>query len=496
MITPIKLKKLIKEIPSALIKGNKEIEITGISNDTRRITPGNLFVAKRGLAHDGAKLIPQAIAAGAVAILTDLYDPFYPQVVQVVHPDVPMLEALLARHFYQCPDKNLFLVGITGTNGKTTTSYLVKHLLDQKGSSCGLIGSIARIIGQHAFPAPQNTPDIITNYKLFHEMVLHECASCVMEVTSHGLHQGRVRLVEFDVAIFTNLTQDHLDYHLTMEAYAEVKASFFASLSPKAQAVVNVDDPWHAQMIASCPAHILTYGIDAPCSVRAENIQLSPSGTQFNVVYEGQRAHLKSALIGRFNIYNCLAALAVGLIRGISLDKCVAALSRFPAVPGRLERVKNERNLNIFVDYAHTDDALNNVLCTLSEFKTGRLITVFGCGGNRDPLKRPKMGAVVEELSDIAIVTSDNPRNEDPGEIIHQILTGFKHPEQAWVELGREEAIARALNAATPDDIVLIAGKGHEDYQIFSHQTIAFDDREVAKRLAACSFSPASALSK
>ncbi|MBY0528953.1 MAG: UDP-N-acetylmuramoyl-L-alanyl-D-glutamate--2,6-diaminopimelate ligase [Rhabdochlamydiaceae bacterium] len=492
----MKLKKLIKEIPAAVIKGNKEIEITGISNDTRRVAPGNLFIAKRGLTHDGAKLIPEAIAAGAVAVLTDLYDPFYPQVTQVVHPDVPMLEALLARHFYQCPDQSLFLVGITGTNGKTTTSYLVKHLLDQKTSPCGLIGSIARIIGKHAFPAPQNTPDVITNYKLFHEMVLQQCASCVMEVTSHGLHQGRVRLIEFDVAVFTNLTQDHLDYHPSMQAYAEVKASLFASLSLNAHAVVNADDPWHTLMIDVCPAQIFTYGIDAPCTLRAENIELLASGTQFDLVYQGKRAHLKIGLIGRFNVYNCLAALAVGIIRGIPFEKCVFSLSRFTAVPGRLERVENERNLNIFVDYAHTDDALKNVLETLAEFKKGRLITVFGCGGNRDPLKRPKMGAVVEELSDIAIVTSDNPRNEDPGEIIRHILQGFKHPEEAWVELEREEAIARAINAATPDDIVLIAGKGHEDYQIFSHQTIAFDDREVAKRLGSCTFSPSPSLSK
>ncbi len=475
----IKLKKLLKEIPGVIIRGAKDPEITGICNDSRLVAPGNLFVAKKGLTHDGAKRIPDAIAAGATAILTDLYDPFFPHVVQLISSDVPASEALLARRFYNSPDQHLFLIGITGTNGKTTTSYLVKHLF---GSSCGLIGSIERIVGKHTFPAPQNTPDVITVNKLFHEMVLNGCDSCVMEVTSHGVHQGRVRLVEFDIALFTNLTQDHLDYHQTMEAYAAVKASFFTALDAGAQAIVNADDPWHARMVATCQAPVFRFGIDSPCDLKAENIVLTSAGAQFDLIYQGARMRMHSPLIGRFNVYNCLSAISVGLCRGYLLENIVNVLKCFTHVPGRLERIPNQKGLNIYVDYAHTDDALKNVLYTLREMTPGKIITVFGCGGNRDPMKRPKMGAIAEALSDIAIVTSDNSRNEEPGEIIRQVLSGFVRPSEAWVSLDREEAIARAILTATPQDSVLIAGKGHEAYQIFSQETIAFDDRLVAQR--------------
>jgi UDP-N-acetylmuramoyl-L-alanyl-D-glutamate--2,6-diaminopimelate ligase len=483
----IKLKKLIKDFPDLVVKNPKEVEITGLTNDSRQVAPGNLFIAKKGLTDDGARFIPDAIAAGAVAFLTDIYDPFFSQIPQIIHPDIPAIEAQLAQVFYDRSDEQLFLIGVTGTNGKTTVTYLIKHILPH----CGLIGSIERIVGQHVFPSPQNTPDLITNYKLFHEMALNQCRSCVMEVTSHGIEQGRIRSIEFDVGIFTNLTQDHLDYHKTMEAYADVKASFFSSLRSQTSmmrkpqfpkvAIVNVDDPWYPRMIAECPVSVLTYGIDHPCDVRAENLILSSSGIQFTVHYQQQQCLFTVPLIGRFNVYNCLAAISLGLVREFSLEQIAAALATFLKVPGRLERVVNAQGINIFVDYAHTDDALKNVLQTLRECTTARLITVFGCGGSRDPLKRPKMGAIAEEFSDVAIVTTDNPRKEDPSEIIKQVLSGFKEPQKALVSLDRREAIHRAVKLATPQDIILIAGKGHEDYQIFSNDTIAFDDRLVAQ---------------
>ncbi len=481
----IKLKKLLKDIPDIAIRGSKEIDITGITANSKSVGPGNLFIAKKGLTQDGARFIPDAIAAGASAILTDIYNPFYPHVVQIIHPAVDTIEALLARTFYDNAAASLFLVGITGTNGKTTTSYLVKYLLDTLKLPCGLIGTIEWIVGQHVFPSTQTTPDVITNYKLFHDMVVGGCKSCVMEVSSHALHQGRVNAIDYDIAIFTNLTQDHLDYHQDMDSYAAAKARLFSSLKPTSTAIINVDSPWHTHMTTSCNASILTYGIDTPCDLKAEAISLNSSGMHFTVCYQNKRYPFQCPLIGRFNVYNCLAAIATALVSNFPIERILKLLSAFPKVPGRLERVPNAKDLSIFVDYAHTDDALKNVLETLQEIKTGRLITVFGCGGSRDADKRPKMGAIVEAHSDVAIVTSDNPRQEDPLEIIRQILPGFKNPSQAIVIADREAAIQAAVAMAKPTDLILIAGKGHETYQIFSHQTIDFDDRLVAS--AACS---------
>jgi UDP-N-acetylmuramoyl-L-alanyl-D-glutamate--2,6-diaminopimelate ligase len=443
----VKIRKLLKNIPVQAIKGSKDVDITGLCSNSKMVAPGNLFIAKKGLTFDGARFIPDAIAAGASAILTDLYDPFFPDVVQVIHPNVAEIEAEIAKEYYGHPTKNLFLVGITGTNGKTTTSYLVRHLFERLGEKCGLIGTIEWIVGQQVYPSGKTTPDILQNYKLFHEMSLAGCQDCVMEVSSHALDQGRVQSIEFDVAVFTNLTQDHLDYHKTMEDYAKAKAQLFSSLKNQGEkpsvktAVVNVDSAYFTQMTANCEAHLLTYGIQKPADLTASSITLSASGITFNLNYLGQSYRLTSALIGRFNVYNLLAAIAVGIARGYSIEKIIPVMSSFSNVPGRLERVPNEKGLNVFVDYAHTDDALSNVLSTLQEIKKGRLITVFGCGGNRDQAKRPKMGAVVEHLSDLTIITSDNPRNEDPDEIIRNILLGLKDPKKALVITDRKEAI-------------------------------------------------------
>lgn len=483
---PIKLKKLLKNIPDVAVKGSKEIEINGICTHSKCVAPGNLFIAKKGLTNDGARFIPDAIAAGAVAIVTDLYDPFYPDVVQILTKDVTAIEAQLAEEYYQCASQKLFLIGITGTNGKTTTSYLIKHIFDGCQTSCGLIGTVEWIVGQHIFPSNMTTPDLIINHKLFHEMVMQECRACVMEVSSHALDQERIRAIEFDVAIFTNLTQDHLDYHKSLQAYAASKAKLFASLQkgkkayPK-WAVLNADSPYKEQMQRECSAAVLTYGIDTPSDLMAQDIRLSPQGLTCRVCYKAESIFLKSALIGRFNVYNLLAAIGASLVRGFTLQACISALSSFKGVLGRLERVQNARGLNIFVDYAHTDDALKNVLETLKELQAKRIFTVFGCGGSRDSSKRPKMGAVVERYSDLVFITSDNPRSEDPLEIIAQILTGLSHPERAHVIPDRKEAIRQAIDLCTPDDILLIAGKGHETTQIFSHTTINFDDRQCAQ---------------
>lgn len=487
----MKLKKLIKDIPVKDVKGSKEVEITGVCGNSKLVAPGNLFIARRGRADDGANYIPEAIAAGASAILTDIYDPSIKGVTQIIHPDVVVTEALLAAHYYQFAGDELFMVGITGTNGKTTTSFLVKHLLDKIFGPCGLIGTIEYIIGQHRYQATRTTPDVTSNHKMLREMLNQGCRSAVMEVTSHALDQGRVANIEYDVAIFTNLSLDHLDYHQTMENYYLAKNRLFRSFDPKTAkkkalpktAVINSDSPWHLKMIEGCKGEIISYGIESKASLMASDIRLTSSGTTFTVSYKGESVPCSWPLIGRFNVYNFLAAAAVGLVRGVPLADIVSIMEKFPAVPGRLEAVPNELGLKIYVDFAHSDDALANVFECLRELKSGKIITVFGCGGDRDKSKRSKMGQVCDEFSDITIVTSDNPRSEEPETIIREIIQGFKGQGNYIVEVDRRAAIEKAIAIATPDDIILIAGKGHETYQIFAHKTIEFDDRKVASQL-------------
>ncbi len=488
---PIKLKKLLKNLPIDTVKGSKEIEIKGLSSDSRRVAPGDLFIAKQGKTHHAARFIPDAVASGAVAILTDLYDPFHPDIVQIIHPDVSKIEALLAREYYDHADQRLFLIGVTGTNGKTTTTQMIYHALRQLEGETGLIGTIECLLGGgRAIPSEHTTPDILTNYKFFHEMVSLGCKSCVMEVSSHALDQGRVAPIEFDTAVFTNLTQDHLDYHGNMDQYAEAKAQLFTMLSPQGSkpfiktAVVNGDDPYEKQILTHCSAKIIRYGLDPSADLYATDLSLSASGLSFTIHYAERKYPFSTSLIGRYNVYNLLAAIGALLTRGYSLEKILPALETFHTTSGRLERVKNKKNLNLFVDYAHTEDALHNVLITLRELNPKRLITLFGCGGDRDQTKRPKMGAVAEKLSDLIIVTNDNPRQEDPDAIIRGILSGIQDLSRVLVLPDREEAIHRAIQLAAPEDIVLIAGKGHETYQIFSQRRIAFDDRCIAQAAA------------
>ncbi len=472
------LKNLFRALPIQAIKGAKDVEIRGLTANSRHVAPGDLFLAKKGLTVDGSRFIPDAIAAGAVAVATDLYNPFLP-ITQVIC-DVAALEGMIAERFYGNPVQDLFLVGITGTNGKTTSAYLIHQLLGG-----GLIGTIGAKIGERHLPLNMTTPAKLELYKLFAEMRASHCSSCVMEVSSHALHQGRTLGIEFDVALFTNLTQDHLDYHKTMQHYLEAKSLLFSALQkgskpfPK-RAVINVDDPHALSLIRSCPAEILSYGIDTPCDLQAQEILLSAQGVQFTLCYKGEKVRFQSPLIGRYNVYNALGAIGVGIVHGLSLTEIASRLKNATGAPGRLEVVPNAKGVHVLIDYAHTEDALQSVLSTLQELKKGRLITVFGCGGNRDPYKRPKMGSVAEALSDCIIVTSDNPRKEDPHEIIRAILTGLSSPAHALVLPNRGEAIERALQMASPGDIVLIAGKGHEQEQIFADHTLPFDDRAVA----------------
>jgi UDP-N-acetylmuramoyl-L-alanyl-D-glutamate--2,6-diaminopimelate ligase len=481
----MKLKQLIKKLPGVVVKGSKEIEIKGISANSGSVLPGDLFVAKQGITHHGARFASDAVAAGAVAVLSDLHDPFLEGVVQLITSDVDMAEAHLAARLFNTPQNQLFLLGITGTSGKTTTSYLCKHLLEKMGGKCGLIGTVEWIDGKHKLVPTHTTPDLITNYKLLHEMVKNGCSAVVMEVASHALAQKRVHSLDFGAAIFTNLSPEHLDYHKTMEAYASEKAKLFTSLKPDKVAIINADDPWSKRVVQECTAPILTYGIDEEADVRATNLLLTSKGILCTITHAGAQVRFSCGLIGRFNVYNCLAAFAFGISRGLGLETISSMLLTVKNVPGRLERVPNKKGISIFVDYAHKPDALRSVLQTLSEMKKGKIITVFGCGGNRDPFKRPQMAAFAEQFSDQVIVTSDNPRGEDPQTIIEAILGGFKTACKVIVESDRRKAIWRAIESAKEGDIVLIAGKGHEKYQIFAHQTLPFDDVQVASEAAA-----------
>jgi UDP-N-acetylmuramoyl-L-alanyl-D-glutamate--2,6-diaminopimelate ligase len=457
----MKLKSLVKDL-DVTVKGSKEVAITGVSSDSRTVAPGNLFIAKRGGTYDGTQFIRQAIGAGAVAIATDIYDPFLEKT-QIIHPDVSAVEAKLAARYYGSPSKDLFVVGVTGTKGKTTTTYLIKHLLDALDTPSGLIGTVETIVAHTRLFSKLTTHDVISNQKWLKEMVLKGCKGAVLEVSSHGLDQGRVEEIDFDLAVFTNLYPDHLDYHKTVEEYAAAKRKLFLKAK---KCILNADSPW-----ADFMGKGLNFGIEKG-ELRAANIAFSSIGTDF--IIDGCKFHIP--LIGRFNVYNALAAIAVGLQKGAKLEQISDILSQFGSVPARLERIGN-----VFVDFAHTGDALENVLQTLKEIATGRVIVVFGCGGDRDPQRRKGMGSAADKWADISIVTSDNPRTEDPHEIAKQITAAFRNPP--LVELDRKRAIELALSMAKPNDLVLIAGKGHERVQIFAHQTIPFDDTAIVKEI-------------
>lgn len=475
----MKLKKLLKLIPELVVKGLKDIEILGMSSHSKSVKHGDLFVAKRGLTSDGAKFIPDAMAAGATSVLTETYNPTL-KIPQLICAHIPDVEAKVAGAIFDHPDEKLFMVGITGTNGKTTTSFLIKEILECFIGPSGLLGTIEYMFGARRYPATHTTPDLPSVYKLLAEMCREACKGCVMEVTSHALDQGRVRGIQYDRALFTNLTQDHLDYHKTMETYLAAKAKLFETLSKDAVAILNYDSPYWEHLARKTVANVLTYGTKKGAQVRAEEIELLPGGTQCLVSFKGKAHPFSWALPGRFNVENALAAIALGFSIEMPAELIQKGMKEALAPPGRMERIENDRGVDVFVDFAHTPDALEKALKALQEIKKGRLFVVFGCGGDRDRKKRPMMAKVAQEGSDFAIITSDNPRSEDPEAIILEILKGFENKNSYMIEPDRREAIGRALCMAKKGDIVLIAGKGHENTQCFSHKTVEFDDRLVA----------------
>lgn len=465
----------------------ENIELNKLEFDSRKVEKGDLFVALSGTKADGHLFLNAAIERGAGAILiekAELATDF--SVPTLVVPDTRIALTNLAAMWYDFPDKSMRTIGITGTNGKTTTSNLIKKLLETKGQKVGLLGTIQNMVGEEILPASHTTPEPVALFNLIAKMRDAACDSLVMEVSSHSLKQHRVDGCNYDVAIFTNLTQDHLDFHLTLEDYKNSKIRLFAMLeeNDKSYGVVNIDDAVAQDFIQACKAKIITYGVDNPADLRAKNLEISRMGTTFDLEYQGKTYPVNIPLSGKFNVYNSLAAMAVAMGEGMAIEEVIEKLMSAPQVAGRFEKVDEGQDFAVIVDYAHTPDGLLNVLSTARGITTNRLITVFGCGGDRDRTKRPIMGEISGKYSDFSVVTSDNPRTEEPMFIISQVEEGIKNVTSEYVvEANRGEAIAVAIKMARSGDVVVIAGKGHEDYQLVQGQVLHFDDREEARKI-------------
>lgn len=487
----MQLRELIGNLLVYRTVGDVGIDIAGLELDSRRVSPGQLFFCLPGHTVDGHDYAPQAVDKGAAALVVSRELPL--PVAQVVVPNVRQALAMLADAWYGHPSHALRPIGVTGTNGKTTTTYLIERILADAGIEPGVIGTIETRYRGRSFPMPGTTPDALELQRIFRDMLDAGTERCVMEVSSHALEQGRVKGTRFRTAIFTNLTQDHLDYHGTMEAYADAKGLFFSRLGntyasdpgERTYAVLNADDEASRKFARLTSAEVVTYGVENDAHVRAKDVVISASGTSFRVeTFRGER-QVNLQLVGKFNVYNALAALAAALCEGIELDRAADSLERTPGVPGRVEAVNEGQPFAVVVDYAHTPDGLDNVLRTVREIAAGRVICVFGCGGDRDRTKRPIMGRIAYEWSDYVVVTSDNPRTEDPLAILADIEAGLKEagadPAAYELEPDRAAAIHKAVEMASPGDVVLIAGKGHETYQIIGGVTHDFDDRLVAR---------------
>src|SRR6059036_1195315 len=483
----MQLKTLLPATPVRQVIGPLDRPVENIAYDSRRVQRNTLFVALRGEKADGHQFIGQAISKGASVIVAEREEKD-PRITCLVVEDTRTALADFSAAFYGHPARKLKMAAVTGTNGKTTTTFLVKHICENAGLRCGLIGTVRYEIGERVLPAIRTTPESLDLQELLAQIVNAGCKAAAMEVSSHALAQDRTRGLEWNVAVFTNLTQDHLDFHGTMESYFDSKTKLFAQLGsqrekPKPVAIVNIDDRHGEQLLNKIDQRVavVTYGMSARADFRASNYRVEFSGTSYQLDAHGKSYLVRVPLIGRFNVANSVAALAAANALGISLREAVLSLGKSPQVPGRLELVPAKRQFQVFVDYAHTPDALRNVLKTLRELEPHRLIVVFGCGGNRDRQKRSLMGEMVDRHADYAIITSDNPRKEDPNAIVEEIEKGCRSTHYEKI-VDRMAAIGRAIALAQPRDIVLIAGKGHESYQEFADHTVPFDDIQVARR--------------
>ena len=470
------LKELVKNIECEISK-NPEIEIKGIAYDSRKVQEGYLFVAIKGFETDGHKYIESAIKNGAIAVLgeEDIEGDF----TYVKVKDSRRALAMCGAQFYDHPEKKLKIIGITGTNGKTTTSYLIRQILMLKGIRCDLIGTNQTIVGDEVVESSRTTPESLDLFELFAKMASCGGEYVVMEVSSHSLDLDRVYGVEFETSVLTNITQDHLDFHKTMDNYARAKAKLFAVSKSSA---INMDADYADLCLESAKGTVLTYSLKNDSLIRAENIEMSERGVIFDIKINGEDAKMRLGIPGEFSVYNALSAICACINIGMDIEDIQKGLVLAKSVKGRIEVVHTNTPYTVIIDYAHTPDGLENIISAVRAFAKGRVITVFGCGGNRDSSKRPKMGLVAESLSDIAIVTSDNPRCENPEDIIRDILEGMKKDNHTVI-CDRRSAIKHAMQIAEKDDIVILAGKGHETYQEIDHIKHDFDERVVIKEI-------------
>ena len=479
----MKLKELLKDIAVLECSADPELEIKSVHYDSRKVTPDSLFVAISGFASDGNRFIPMALDKGAVAVVT----------AKKPETDVPyilvesdrMALAMLGCNFYGHPAKKMTMIGVTGTNGKTSTTLLLKQVLEKTiGAKVGLIGTMANMVGDEVIPTERTTPESFELQGLFARMQGAGCSHVVMEVSSHAVTLDRIGGVHFDIAAFTNLTEDHLDFHKTMDAYCDAKAELFRRCG---KAVINTDDSYAPRFLAAASCPVLTTAVTGAGDLRAENVELLSDGIRYDAIAEGERVPVHVPIPGRFTVYNTLTVLGIARQLGIRLQDAAAALETVEGVKGRIEVVPTPgKDYTVLIDYAHTPDGLENVLSSVRDFCRGRIISVFGCGGDRDPIKRPIMGQIGVKLADFAIITSDNPRTEDPMAIIADILKGVKaeYGEYIVVE-DRKTAIRYAMDIAKKDDIIVLAGKGHETYQDIGGVKLHLDEREeVAAHLA------------
>ena len=471
----MKLKDLLQGINVLESTADMDMEITGIVRDTRKEIPaGSLFVAVSGFAFDGNRYIPMAMEKGAAAVITakkpDLEVPYI-----LVDSDRKAL-AMLGVNFYGHPAEKMTMIGITGTNGKTSVTLLLKHLLEKTlGAKVGLVGTMGNMIGDLELPTERTTPESFELQGLFAQMVDAGCTHCVMEVSSHALTLDRVGGVHYDVAAFTNLTEDHLDFHKTMEAYCDAKAELFRRCD---RAVLNQDDEWYDRMVSGATSQVMTTSLKNEAGLKAEELELLSDGICFTAVYGAEKVRVSLPIPGKFTVYNALTVLGVALQLGISLQAAAEALATAQSVKGRVEVVPTPgQPFTVLVDYAHTPDGLENVLSSVRGFCKGRLIAVFGCGGDRDPIKRPIMGEIGVKLADHTIITSDNPRTEDPMAIIRDITANLVDGSWEIIE-DRRKAIRYAMDIAKKDDIIVLAGKGHETYQEINGVKYHLDERE------------------
>lgn len=480
----MKLHELISFLHPFVDYKGENPEITSIENDNRKVSKGSLFICIKGYTVDGHDFAASAVMNGAAAVLAERELPL--NVPVIVVKDTVRAMAVLADAFFGQPSHSLHLIGVTGTNGKTTTSHIIEKIFIDAGQKTGLIGTMYTKIGEQIYDVKNTTPESLTLQKTFNQMVDERVTTAVMEVSSHALVYGRVHGTDYNVAVFTNLTQDHLDYHKTMEEYRKAKGLLFSQLgnafnheNPKF-AVLNADDSASEEFALMTSAHILTYGIDNHADLQATNIVITASGTSFDLVSPFGSKTVNIQLIGKFSIYNVLASIGAALVSGIPLDEAISSVEKVKGVSGRFEVVDAGQDFSVIVDYSHTPDSLENVLKTIQQFAQKRIFVVVGCGGDRDRLKRPLMAKIACEYATDAIFTSDNPRSEDPAQIIKDMEEGVAGESYTSI-LDRKEAITHAIGQAGEGDVILIAGKGHETYQQIGDKTFDFDDRVVAR---------------